>query len=272
MLKANYHTHTELCGHAEGKVSDYVNEAIKAGFVELGLSDHAHTPEYFMSKDDYERNLLTRIMSDDDFENIYKPDVLKEKENKNIKVLLGLETEYVEEYHDHFEKLRKKLDYMIFGEHFFIHKGKVFCTYEDMDSDALEIYTDVAVKAMTTGLYSIFAHPDLFMYSYNSIKGFRAFDDICRKCSERIIEAAIKNNVYLEVNANGIQNTLNYYPEYTNYVYPREEFWKIVAKSDAKIIIGADAHTPSALDNEIVEKAIEFSEKMKLNRRDFLEI
>ena len=29
MLKANYHTHTYLCGHAIGDVSDYVNEAIQ---------------------------------------------------------------------------------------------------------------------------------------------------------------------------------------------------------------------------------------------------
>ena len=53
MLKANYHTHTYLCGHATGDVDDYVNEAIRLGFSELGMSDHAHTPEYFMTKDEY---------------------------------------------------------------------------------------------------------------------------------------------------------------------------------------------------------------------------
>ena len=36
MLKANYHTHTYLCGHAVGDVDDYVNEAIRLGFKELG--------------------------------------------------------------------------------------------------------------------------------------------------------------------------------------------------------------------------------------------
>ena len=49
MLKANYHTHTYLCGHAVGDVEDYVNEAIRLGYTELGMSDHAHTPEYFMT-------------------------------------------------------------------------------------------------------------------------------------------------------------------------------------------------------------------------------
>ena len=272
MLKANYHTHTYLCGHAVGDVKDYVNEAIKLGFKEIGISDHAHTPESFMSKEDYDRNGLRQMMSDDDFENIYKPAVLKEKENKNIKVFLGLETEYLPEHHDFFVNLRKKVDYLVLGMHFFNHNGKNYSTYDDIESEALKIYTDIAITAMSTGLYSIFAHPDLFMYSYGSDKGFRVFDEICAECTKKIIDAAIKYDVYLEVNANGIQNTFRDFPEYTNYLYPREEFWEIVKDSKAKIVIGADAHSPEALGNNIVKKAIEFAEKLNLNVSEFVNL
>ena len=48
MLKNNYHTHTKYCGHATGDVIDYVKEAYDLGFVELGMTDHAPIPEYFM--------------------------------------------------------------------------------------------------------------------------------------------------------------------------------------------------------------------------------
>ena len=89
MLKANYHTHTYLCGHAVGKVEDYVNEAVRLGFKEIGISDHAHTPESFMSAFDYDRNALRQMMTTDDFTIVYKPAVLKEKERKDIKVYLG---------------------------------------------------------------------------------------------------------------------------------------------------------------------------------------
>ena len=272
MLKANYHTHTELCGHAVGSVKDYVEEAIKLGFVELGMSDHAHTPEYFMSKDDYKRHGLERIMTDEEFENIYVLQVLKEKERKDIKVFLGLETEYYPEFHEHFVNLRKKLDYLILGLHFFNYGGKNYSTYFDMDKNSLEMYTEIAIKAMATGIYSIFAHPDLFMYSYQSEKGERVFDEHCRECSQRIIDAAIKNDVYLEVNANGIQNTYRDFPAYTNYLYPREEFWELARETNVKIIIGADAHKPEALGNEIVRDAIAFAERLRLNICDFAKL
>lgn len=272
MLKANYHTHTYLCGHAVGTVDDYVNKAIELGFKEIGISDHAHTPKYFMSPFDYKRNELAQVMSDEDFENIYKPAVLKEKEKRKIKVFLGLETEYLPEFHDYFVELRKKVDYLVLGLHFFNYKGKTYSTYEDIDAESLEYYKNIAIKAMSTGIYSIFAHPDLFMYAYHSKKGDGIFDEVCEKCSKEIIDAAIKYDIYLEVNANGIQNTFSYFPGNKQYLYPREEFWKLVKDTKAKIVIGADAHSPEALGNDIVKKAIEFTKKLNLNVLDFVEL
>ena len=95
---------------------------------------------------------------------------------------------------------------------------------------------------------------------------------ISYECTKKIIDAAIKYNVYLEVNANGIKNTFRDFPEYTNYLYPREEFWEIVKNSDAKIVIGADAHEPSALGNDIICKAFDFAKKLNLNVLDFVKL
>ena len=39
-IKANYHTHTFLCNHAEGHVEDYVKQAVAYGFEEIGMCDH----------------------------------------------------------------------------------------------------------------------------------------------------------------------------------------------------------------------------------------
>ena len=44
-LISNFHTHTYLCKHAEGKPIDYVKEAIKAGCSALGFSDHCPYPD-----------------------------------------------------------------------------------------------------------------------------------------------------------------------------------------------------------------------------------
>mgnify|MGYP002519553452 CR=1 FL=1 len=43
-MKANYHTHSEYCGHAEGKLSDYIEKAISLNLTALGFSEHAPFP------------------------------------------------------------------------------------------------------------------------------------------------------------------------------------------------------------------------------------
>ena len=48
---SNYHSHVALCGHAEGTVEDYVLEAIKHNYEEIGISDHAPIPVYFVGKE-----------------------------------------------------------------------------------------------------------------------------------------------------------------------------------------------------------------------------
>ena len=59
-MKTNYHTHHYLCKHATGSVEDYVKEAIKEGFCEIGISDHGP-----INAEAFPR------MSMDEFNNIY---------------------------------------------------------------------------------------------------------------------------------------------------------------------------------------------------------
>ena len=40
----NFHTHTYLCGHAEGWIPDYVEAAKRVGCRALGFSDHCPYP------------------------------------------------------------------------------------------------------------------------------------------------------------------------------------------------------------------------------------
>ena len=272
MLKANYHTHTYLCGHAVGDIDDYVNEAIRLGFKELGMSDHAHTPEYFMSKDEYEHNYLSEIMTDKDFDEIYVPKVLEAKKNPNIKVFLGLETEYFPEFKEYFYDLRKKVDYLILGIHFFNYNGANYSPYDPFSPNLVRAYTDIAIEAMSTGLYTVFAHPDLFLMNYRSEKGHRVFDEVCKECSLKLIEAAIKYDVYLEINANGIKKGLRKTDEEKDeYLYPRSEFWELVSGTKAKVVIGADAHAPEALGYYTIDKAEEFAKQFDLNMYDYIE-
>ena len=87
-MRNNYHTHTYRCRHASGTERQYVMNAIKSGFSELGFSDHCPWP----FDDDFES---TCRMHPDEFPGYVKAvRKLGEKFADDIKIYCGLECEY----------------------------------------------------------------------------------------------------------------------------------------------------------------------------------
>jgi len=85
----NYHTHTSLCHHAEGKVLDYTREAQLQGIHILGMSDHAPLPD---SKWPGVRMTLAEL-------DIYEGQIQEaRREVKDITILKGLECEWDPSY------------------------------------------------------------------------------------------------------------------------------------------------------------------------------
>ena len=119
---------------------------------------------------------------------------------------------------------------------------------------------------METGLFDIMVHPDVFMYHYKDANGTRTFDEECEKTARLVIESAIKNNVYLEINVGGIFKVTSNDEIVGQFAYPRDEFWKIVSKyPEAKVIIGVDAHKPEQLRATEIKLAYEFAKKHNIN-------
>ena len=148
MMKTNYHTHHYLCKHAEGNVSDYIKEAIKCGFDEIGISDHGP-----INADAFPR------MNFEEFECIY----LKELENSicenagKIKIYKGLEIEYIENDLEYYKDLLSKLDYLILGCHYYENKTNLhpYSGYGVASQEILNRYTEVIEEALdTTKIYS----------------------------------------------------------------------------------------------------------------------
>lgn len=271
-LKNNYHTHNRLCNHAVGEAKDYVVKAIELNMEEIGLTDHGPIPTRFMSYEEYKDNLCYRYMSEDVYENVYLrelDDVIKEYGNK-IKIYKGLETEYLPAQRAFYEKLLKNLDYLNLGIHYFISNGKITNSYSEVTYLNVMDYAKNAVEGMKSGLFKTLVHPDLFMFAYQNIDGKRRFDESAIKASKWIIEESIKNNVYLEINCNGIPNSRKYKSE--EWLYPYNEFWALVKEyKDAKIIIGADAHSPDALDSEDIADVLKFASNLGLNVSEKIE-
>lgn len=272
MLKNNYHTHTYLCRHAEGMVKDYAKVASDYGFLELGMSDHGPVLKEFMSLEEAKRSHVDTASMDYSEIDMYLKQIEEAKMlYPNLKILSGFETEFLEDRIEYYKELRSKADYLNLGIHFFRLNGKIVDTYLDMNYTNLNDYVNNAENALKSGLYTTFCHPDLFMFDYKDKNGNRCFDEECVKATRRICELALKYDVYLEVNCNGLKYAINR-SNYNGWRYPYPDFWKIVKEYPVKIIVGADAHTPSSLVNTNVTTALEFVKNLGLNVLDKMEI
>lgn len=231
----NYHTHTKRCGHATGSDASYVKAAIKAGYTELGFSDHS--PMLFPNPDEYYSNFRMKI---DDCEDYVKSIRALQQEYKNeIKIFFGFELEY---YPELFEKTEKHLaqynyDYLILGQHFVGNEYEEGATYNGSDSDnplIFDRYINQTLEGLATGKFLYLAHPDLFKWTGDDKTYITKMTYFCKE---------IKRLGYpIEFNMLGF---------FENRNYPDKRFWKIAAEVGNDVIIGIDAHTPTALRRKL---------------------
>jgi histidinol-phosphatase (PHP family) len=240
-MKHNYHTHTTRCHHAEGSDEDYIIKAIEEGYQTLGFSDHAPWPKHAN-----ETQFIRMAPSDfkDYVDSIRR---LGRQYGAKIDILCGLEAEYYPERLDYLIKLKEEtpLDYLVLGNHFkdYESHGTYFGSYKDSHK-VIEDYKKLSIEALRTGLYKIFAHPDIFVRSL-SVWNQEAIDAVYEIC-----KVAKENGVILEYNLGGVRFRRK------DLDYPYTPFWKIVAEVGNAVIIGVDAHSPSDLGRlDTIEKA-----------------
>ena len=96
---------------------------------------------------------------------------------------------------------------------------------------------------------------------------YQKWDFSAKNAAKKIIECAIKNNVLLEINANGIRKGLIKYSDETEcYRYPFLEFWRLVGEYEkAKVIVSDDSHDIKHLNDEATIKAYEIAKQFNLN-------
>lgn len=256
-MDKNYHTHLALCNHAVGMTEDYVKKAISEGFVEIGISDHAPLPEFNVSIDLYKQLYLDENMDLHKFHTEYIPDILNaRKKYRDIIIKLGLETEYIKKYHDFYVNLRKDVEYMILGQHFFMYNDELIDSYNRLTPELIIAYANSVKEALDTKMFSIIAHPDLFMYDYIN----NEFDEAAIKASRIILKACLENDVLVEINIRGMRKVLSN----GEYRYPKERFFEIAKEYNVKFILGLDAHDPNEYDKENIKKGLDFCKKLNI--------
>jgi len=248
--KANYHTHCHLCKHAVGTVEDYVVKAIHNGFRAIGISDHA--PLDFLE----ERSVRMAVKDYPKYISELKHAIVHYLEY--ILIYRSLEIEYFPFLHEHYQDLLSQLDYLILGQHYIQDGDDLKSIYKIKTMNELRIYKDTVIEAMNTGYFKILAHPDIFLINQGEIN-----QETLELC-EQIIEAAMENNVLLELNANGLRKKKHKEDGKWYSKYPRHEFWEIVSQKNAKTIISADAHDPNHLVDEAMDEAYQLAHDLSL--------
>ncbi len=254
-MKTNYHTHTPRCKHASGTEREYCEKAIEKGYSVLGFTDHCAWP--------YENGFVSTFHMDLDRVPDYVEAVngVKEEYAGRLEVHLGWECEHYPAYMNYLAETKERyaLEYLILGNHFdTTDDGGLYfgrCT----EPAHLKRYVKMCVSGLETGLFSCFAHPDLFLRSYVG------FDAHCRAASLELCRAARALDIPVEYNLLGFINCRGAREGMLGY--PCAGFWEAAAEVGVDCIIGTDAHSPDRFDDgEAWDRAAAFLDGLGLHR------
>ncbi|PKQ28186.1 MAG: histidinol-phosphatase [Candidatus Anoxymicrobium japonicum] len=227
---ADYHVHTNMCGHGTGALDELVEAAIAKGLDEVGIADHlplfyTDDPCLAMAPEDLPV-YVERVLD------------LKERYRRRITVRLGIEADY----HAPTQEKRARLleqypwEYVIGSVHmlddWLFDDPRQLARYEGLDIDQFYIdYLNAVGDMISTGLYNTVGHADL-------AKKFNVRASIDLEPRYRDLLMKIKNaGACYEINTAGLR-----WP--VREMYPAPEFVKLAASLGVPVTLGSDAHNP----------------------------
>lgn len=246
-MRIDYHTHHERCGHAVGKLEEYVQRGIEIGLSQIGLSDHmpllhvdpaGYYPEMAMPMDELPRYVEECF-------------ILKERYRGQIEVRVGLEGDYIEGWETEIRSIveRYPWDYVIGSVHFLGEWDITDFrqTHHWEGKDVLEVYRqyyDAVSKAAATGMYDIIGHADV-------IKRF-GYVPSPEQTNERIalenaaLQVIAKSGCAMELNASGLSKPCA-------EMFPSQRMLTEAIRLGIPLTMGSDAHDPMKLGDYLPE-------------------
>ena len=220
-----FHVHSYRCGHAQTVPDDmYVKRAISLNARSIWFSDHSPFPgDPFgnrMNMSELDEYLTTLLQ-------------LKREYAGRIEIHIGLEIEYFPSYDmaGYYKDLcdDKRIEFLMLGQHmaetgineytFSWDKTRLF----DEEYRALG---EAIVTGIESGYFNYVAHPDRIF------RRKKSWDESMSKMSLRIINAASKSNIPLEINMHSVATKYHYW----------KEFWKLVP-DETLVFTGLDVHS-----------------------------
>jgi histidinol-phosphatase (PHP family) len=240
----DYHIHTKLCGHAIGEPIDYVREAVKRGFTEIGFADHMPLlrirDEHLTMKPEELSHYVALV------------DEVRDVAD-GIAVRLGIEMDYFPGQMDEIWAAASGIDFdYVYGAVHYIDgwdfgDSRRLSSYQGRDPDEVYVkYFALFCEAAREGGFDIMAHPDLV--KKHGIVSRAPIDHLY----EAAALAASEAGVAIEVNTSGLRVR-------AVESYPSLSFLKLCARRGVAVTLGSDAHAPGqvGMDFDIAVRLLE---------------
>jgi histidinol-phosphatase (PHP family) len=226
-------------------MEDYVKAAISKGIGIMGFADHSP----WMPQDDIKMALSWEEAP------VYVKNVkmLQEQydreENRRIKILLGMEMDFIPGMLDHPRDFCKKydFDYVIGSAHYigswgFDQEMQMEGFKRGSTRSIYECYFDLVKQLAQTGVFDIIGHLDLVKkFGYFPSQGW---DDL----QEETAKALGESDMVVELNTSGMDKPVGEF-------YPGPDFLKKLKKHGVPVTLSSDSHKPREV-GRYFEKAV----------------
>ncbi|AIQ15413.1 histidinol phosphatase [Paenibacillus sp. FSL H7-0357] len=247
-MHIDYHTHHVRCGHAVGKLEEYVQRGIALGLEQLGLSDHL--PLIHVNPETYYPEMAMPLAELPRY--VEECLTLKERYRGEIELRVGLEADYIEGYEEQIRELLSPYpwDYLIGSVHFLgewditDHRQ----THGWEGKDVMEVYRryyDAVRKSALSGLYDIIGHMDVikrFGYGPQTPEGKAEV----RELELDALKAIASSGIAMELNASGLSKPCA-------EMFPAEHVLQQALALGIPLTLGSDAHDPAKLGDGLQE-------------------
>ena len=237
----DYHIHTKRCGHAEGEMAEYVEQAIAAGLPEIGFSDHLP----FLHKRDPRYTMALEEL----------PDYVEEVERlraryPKIRIKLGIEADYFPGREQETEKLIASyaFDYVLGSVHFIDGWGfdipEEKESWQGKDVDAVyRKYFELLRQSARISFFNIIGHSDLVKKF-----GHRPNTALDREVNQtaRIFK---EEGMSVEVNTSGLRKP-------AQEIYPSKVLLEAYYHYGVPIVFGSDAHAAKEVGKDFDQAAL----------------
>lgn len=246
MARADYHTHTPLCLHAEGRPRDYVRQALALGLADYGISDHMPMPDDEQKPFDLWRMRSAQLPE-------YLDWIAQAREaaaGSNLRVLAALECDWLPGIEPWIGELRAKgcWDYLIGSVHYLGQRGSVDDSlYSRMpltgsEEEDWRLYREAVLGLVNSGLFDVLGHMDLV-----KIWGRRT-QELLTLFWEPVFDALEAGHMVVELNTAGWHKPCA-------VQYPDEDVLRELLRRGIPVVVNSDAHAPSLLSRDY-ERAV----------------